>query len=167
MSILSKYNIYNAQTFFKNHCVSDLSLYKPFSKNILIYHILCKTPTAARTLRIKFNKIDGFIKVHDTIRYVVLFDYGLFDKLFDRIKYLIIAELGITGSINLNLWRIRVDSNNSLPIEIILTFHNVIILINSVVYRNKTNYYCNKFLESGLPKDKSDTRYFLKNIVTL
>ena len=42
--------------------------------------------------------------------------------------------------------RMRVDSDNSLPIEIILTFHNVIILIKSVLYQNKTYYY-NIFLE--------------------
>ena len=42
--------------------------------------------------------------------------------------------------------RMRVDSDNSLPIEIILIFHNVIILIKSVLYQNK-NYYYNIFLE--------------------
>ena len=35
----------------------------------------------------------------------------------------------------------------SLPIEKILTFHNVIILIKSVVIKNKNDYYYNIFLE--------------------
>ena len=41
-----------------------------------------------------------------------------------------------------------------------MTFHNVIILIKSVVNMNKTEYYYNIFLEKGLYKDKSDTQYF-------
>ena len=48
----------------------------------------------------------------------------------------------------------RVDSYNSLPIKKILTFHNVIILIKSVVNKNKNKYYYHIFLEKGLYKDK-------------
>ena len=49
-----------------------------------------KTPTSAKLLRIRFNKIDGFIMVLDgKIKDLVLFDYGLFDKICDKIKYLI------------------------------------------------------------------------------
>ena len=42
----------------------------------------------------------------------------------------------------------------------ILSFHNVIIRIKSVVNKNKNEYYCNIFLEKLLYKDKFDTRYF-------
>ena len=45
-----------------------------------------------------------------------MFDYGWFDKIFDRIKYLISDESGITDSINHNFEKIRIDSYNSLPI---------------------------------------------------
>ena len=41
----------------------------------------------------------------------------------------------------------RSDSYNSLLIEKVLTFHYVIILINSVVNKNENNYYYNIFLE--------------------
>ena len=78
----------------------------------------------------------------------------------DKIKYLISKKSGITDSINHNFGKIRIDSYNSLPIEKILTFHNVIILIKSVVNKNKNNYSDNTFLEKGLHKDKSDTQYF-------
>ena len=62
-------------------------------KNILIYDISYKTSTGAKPLCIRFSKIDGFIKIHDKIRYLVLFDCGWFDKLCDRIKYLIIEKV--------------------------------------------------------------------------
>ena len=86
----------------------------------------------AKPLRIRYNKIDGFIKIHNKIRYLVLFDEKC-DKIWDRIKYLKSKKSGITGSINHNFAIIRIDSYDSLPIEKILTFHIVIILIKSVV----------------------------------
>ena len=58
-------------------------------KNILIYDISYKTSAGEKPLRVSFDKIDGFIKIHGGIRYLVLFDYGWFDKICDRIKYLI------------------------------------------------------------------------------
>ena len=61
---------------------------------------------------------------------------------------------GITDSINHNFGKIRIDSYNSLPIEKILTFHNVIILIKSVVNKNENKYYYNIFLEKGSYKYK-------------
>ena len=84
----------------------------------------------------------------------------MFDKICDKIKYLISEKSGIVASINHNLGKIKIDSYNSLPIEKILTFHNVIILIKSVYNKNKNEYYYNIFSEKGSYKDKSDTRYF-------
>ena len=43
------------------------------------------------------------------------------------------------------------------------TFHNVIILIKSVVNKNKNDYYYNIFLEKGLYKEP-DTQYFKMNV---
>ena len=68
-------------------------------------------------------------------------------KICDKIKYLTSGKSGITDSINLNFGKIRIDSYNSLPIEKILTFHIVIILIKSVINKTKNNYYYNIFLE--------------------
>ena len=84
----------------------------------------------------------------------------MFDKICDKIKYVISKKSGITDSINHNFGKIRIDSYSSLPIEKILTFHNVIILIKSVVNKNKNNYSDNTFLEKGSYKDKSDTQNF-------
>ena len=91
---------------------------------------------------------------------LVLFDHGLFDKICDKTKYLISEKSGITDNINHNFGEIRIDSYNSLPIEKILTFHNAIILIKSVIKKNKNKYYYNIFLEKDSYKNKSDTRYF-------
>ena len=96
------------------------------------------------------HKIDGFIRVRGgEFRYLVLFDHGLFDRFCDKIKYLISKKSGIADSINHNFGKIRINSYNSLPIEKKLTFHNVIILIKSVVNKNKNEYCYNIFLEKG------------------
>ena len=60
--------------------------------------------------------MDGFIRSLDgKIKHLVLLDYGLFDKICDKIKYLISKKSVITNSINHNFGRIRTDSYNSLP----------------------------------------------------
>ena len=70
---------------------SDISLeeklYKENNENILIHEISYKSSTDAKPLLIRYDKIDGFIKIHNKIRYLVLFDW--FDKVYDRIKHLI------------------------------------------------------------------------------
>ena len=56
---------------------------------------------------------------------------------------------GITDSVNNNFARIRIDSYDSLPTEKALTFHNVIILIQSVINEYTNHYFYNMFLEKG------------------
>ena len=73
---------------------------------------------------------------------------------------MISKKKGIIDSTNHNFGQTRNDSYNFLPIEKILTFHNVIILIKSVVNKIENNYYYNIISEKGLYKGKSDKRYF-------
>ena len=85
-------------------------------------------------MRIRFDKKDGFfISLDSKINKI----YNIFNKICDKIKYPISKKSGLTNSINHNFGKIRIDSSNSLPIEKILTFQNVIILIKSVVHKNK------------------------------
>ena len=91
----------------------------------------------------------------------------MFNKICDRIKYLIRNKRGVTNKTNHNFRKIRIYSYNSLPIEEILTFHIVIILIKLVVNTDKNEYYYNIVLEKGSYKDKSDKRYFLMNVCIL
>ena len=129
---------------------SDVLLDVKLYESISVYDLSYKTSTGPKPLRIRFDKIDGFIRVRgDEFRHLELLDYELFDKICDRIKYLISEKNSITDSINHNFGKIKIDSYNSLPIEKILTFHNLIILIKWVVNKNKNNYYYNVFSEKG------------------
>ena len=112
-------------------------------------------------MRIRLDKIDGFIRLRrGEFRHLVLFDNILFDKICDKVKYLMSQKSGITDSINHSFGKIRIESYNSLPIEKIFTFHDVITLIKSVVNKNKNEYYYNMFLEKSLYEDKSNAQYF-------
>ena len=67
---------WNIQLWDRDINFSDIllheKLYRKRNENILVYDILYKTSIGVETVRIKFNKIEGFIKIHDKIRYLVL-----------------------------------------------------------------------------------------------
>ena len=59
----------------------------------------------------RFTKIEEFIRVLDgEIKHLVSFNYGLLDKIWNRIKYLIREKSGITDSFNYNFRKIRIYS---------------------------------------------------------
>ena len=120
-----------------------------------------------KPFRVWFNKIHGFIKIYDVTRYLVILGPSWFDEICNSFKYLINEKKGIADSISYNLAIIRLDSYNSFPIEKILSFHNVIILVKSIVNKNKSEHYYSMFLEKGSFKDKSNTRYFQINVFML
>ena len=121
---------------------SHILLNKKLYGNISVYNISYKTLTVSKPLHIRFDKVDGFIITLDgKIKNLVLFEYGLLDKIFDKIKYLISKTSGITNSINYNFEKIKIDSYNSLPIKKMLTFHNVMTLFKSVVNKNENKYH--------------------------
>ena len=53
---------------------------------ILIYDIKCKTLFVPKPLGISFAKIDGFIRVFDGARYLVLFGLEKYDAIYNTIK---------------------------------------------------------------------------------
>ena len=85
-------------------------------------------------MRIWFEKLDGFIKNYDGIKYLILFASERYNASYDRINYLVSRKSGITYSINHNFARIRIDSNNSLPTEKTLTFLIRIKITTTIVY---------------------------------
>ena len=83
-------------------------------------------------MRIKFNKIDRFIKIYDGTRYLTLFGSERYNTICNRIRCLISLKSSITyASQPVSLSR-EVDSFDSLPIEKTLTFHNALLLITSI-----------------------------------
>ena len=97
---------------------SNILLDKRLYEIISVYNILYKIPTGPKSLRIRFDKIDGFIiSLDGEIKHLILFDYRLFNQIFNKVKYLITRKSGITNSFTYNFGKIRIDSYNSLPIK--------------------------------------------------
>ena len=121
---------------------TNILLDKELYENISVYNILYKTLTCPKPLRIRFDKIDGFILSLDgKIKHLILFGYGLFNKICDKIKHLISKKIGITNSTNHNFGKIRIDSHNFL-------------LIKKTLTSNKNKYYYNIIFKKGSHKDK-------------
>ena len=81
--------------------------------NILVYNISYKSLIDSKRLSITFNKIDGFVRVYDGTRYLVLFGSEKYDPIYNYAK-------------------IKVDSLDSFPLAKNMTFHYVILHIKSV-----------------------------------
>ena len=58
-------------------------------KNILSYEISYETLIGAKPLRIRFDKIDGFISVCNRTRYLAFFGREKYDAFYSKIRYLI------------------------------------------------------------------------------
>ena len=65
-------------------------------EHILVYNNSYKTLIDAKPLCIKFEKIDGFIRVYDGTRYLVLFGSEKYDFIYNRIRYLAGVKTGFT-----------------------------------------------------------------------
>ena len=76
----------------------------------------------AKPLRIRLNKIDGFIRVYDGTRYLMLFRGEKYDFIYNRIRYFIRVKSDITYFISHNYAKIKFDSYDSLPLDKIIDF---------------------------------------------
>ena len=114
-------------------------------ENILIYDISCKTLIDPKPLRIRFFRVNGIIRIYEGIRYLTLFGSETYEAIYNRITYL--TSQKSTYVFSHYFTKIKVDSYDSLPIEKILTLHNVILHIKSVLNNDKNQYYYNIFLE--------------------
>ena len=71
-------------------------------ENILVYNTLYKSLIDSMSLDIRFNKINGFIRVYDATRYLVLLESEKYDSICNRIRYLISVKSGITYIVSHN-----------------------------------------------------------------
>ena len=119
--------------------LDNILIDKKSSKNILVQNnILNKSLIDYESLRIRFDKIDGFMKVSDGNRYLALFRSEKYDSIYDRIRYPDILSVksvksAVTYIVSCNYVTNEIDS-----------------------YENRNNHYHNTFLEKGSYEDKSN-----------
>ena len=90
------------EDFGINNIVKDERPYE----NILVYKISYKNLIDSTLLRIRFNKIDGLIRVFDQARYLGFFGSEKHDYVNNRIRYLIYVKSDITDTISHNYAKI-------------------------------------------------------------
>ena len=65
------------ESFYFDNILMDEKSYR----NILALKYFIKTSTDTKTLKIRFNKVDGFVKVYDGTRCLVLFGREKYDAI--------------------------------------------------------------------------------------
>ena len=100
-------------------------------------------------MQIRFNKIYG-TRIYDGTRYLRLFRAKKYDAIYDGIRYLKSLKTSITYIFSHYFSKIKVHSYDFLPTEKTLTLHNVVILIQSVLNKDKNCYHYKIFLEKCL-----------------
>ena len=104
-------------------------------ENILTYNISYKTLTGSKPLRIRFDKVSGFIRVYDGNKYLTFFGTEKYNVIYNRIIYHIGIKSGIKYVISGNYARINADSYH------FLTLHNAITHMKSVLNKDQNHYY--------------------------
>ena len=104
-------DIIKIEHFDLNNILIDENSYE----NILVYKISYKSLIDSKPLRIRFDKLDGFLRVYDRTKYLGLFRSEKKCSIYNRSRYLISVKSGITCIISCNYANIKVDSYDFLP----------------------------------------------------
>ena len=130
---------------FKDFDFVSILIDEKSHENILIYDNSYETLIGSKSLRTRLDKIDGFIRINNGTRYLVLFGPEKYGTIYNRIRYLIIQKRRIHMIFSHNFAIILMILY--LPLEEILTLHDVIILFKSILNKNQNHYYYKAFLE--------------------
>ena len=76
-----------------------------------------KKPRLVQKLRIRFDRVDGFIRYYDGTKYLVLFGFETYNAINDKISFLMIMP------------RSKIIQMVNCLLEETLNLHNVVILI--------------------------------------
>ena len=81
--------------------LNNILMDRKSQENILIHGISYKTLIDSKPLRIRFNQIDGILRIHDWTRSLTLFGTKIYDTFYDRVRfksYLSLKSLDILKS---------------------------------------------------------------------
>ena len=78
---------FHDKTKFEDSDIDNISTVKKSYENILIYKISYNTLIGLNHLRIRFNNMEGFIRVYEGTRYLVIFGSENYDASFNMIRY--------------------------------------------------------------------------------
>ena len=150
---------FNDRIEFEDFELDKISIDKKSLENILVHDISYRTLIGAKPLRIRFDKIDGFITSCDGTRYLLYFGGEKYDFMYNRIRYFMRIKSGITYVNSHKYVKNKVNSYDSLALEKALTLFYVQVLNKSVFNKDKNNYYDNTFLGKSLNQLHKNNNY--------
>ena len=83
----------------------------------MIPDFLYKTLIGVKTLRIIFNKVDGFIRDYGETNYLVLLGSEIYNTISNRIRCLARSKSGILYVVSHNYAKTKINSDDNLPLE--------------------------------------------------
>ena len=89
----------------ENFDLINILIDKKSHENILVHEISFKTLIDSKPLWIRFDKIDGIIRIYNGSRYLTLFGTKKYDAIYERIRYLISLKSSITYIFLIILWK--------------------------------------------------------------
>ena len=89
----------------------------------MVSQISYKTLIGTKSLRIRFDEVDRFIRLYVGTKYLVLFGSEKYEAIYHRIWYLIGQKSNITYVTCHNYARIKIGLYDSLALENWLTLH--------------------------------------------
>ena len=92
-----------------------------------------------------FDQVDGFTRNYNGTTYLALCGSEKYNTSFSGITYLIRPKSGTPYVVSHNYGKIKIDSDNDLPLEKTFSLHNAAILIKPVFHKNKNQQYYNVF----------------------
>ena len=112
---------------FEDFNLDNFLIDKKSYEYILVYKMSYKILVGAKSLHIRFDKIDGFIRVYNGTRYLIIF--GAENRIYNKIRYLIAVQSGVFYVFSHSYTRIKVDSHDSLSLEKTLTLKKHFIML--------------------------------------
>ena len=101
---------------------------------------------STKPLLSRFDKVDGFIRVYNGTKYLVLLGIEKYDAIYNKIS-LISQKSDATNIFFHDYARIKMYLYDSFPLEKALTLHNARIPIKLVFNKNQNHKYHNIFSE--------------------
>ena len=90
---------------------------------------------------IRFDKLNGFIRIYEITRHITLFDSENYDDIYNRLIDPKSRKISIAYIFSYYFAKIKVGSYDSLTIEKRLNLKNVIILNKSAFNKDKSHCY--------------------------
>ena len=80
---------------FEDSDLGNILLDEKLNDKILNYDVSKITLITAKSLRFRFDKVDGLIRCYDATKCLIVFYFEKYETIYDRIRYLIGLRRGI------------------------------------------------------------------------